>query len=552
MSIILSKKRTFAPCGAIATTLLAVAFTLSVGIAASAQTHTDERWGFKIRVPKDFRKIPAKPTERWIIGRYQSEKNYFTKDGWEFKPMMNLIIFPHSRKKGKRVEVEQSGDEITINWKQKYKDYKDYLKRNFGGGGYYFSLEEEGKEGGVDVTKYEIKVEKLANTKQRIVTWVYHLHDADLAVQVNLLEHRYKKMKNLAYRSLNSFKTVKRTKQPDHEAESVSGSAKATIGKEPKKLTPLERMRKRKEAAQAIIKKATDSLPKGWKVKKSKNYTVLTHVDARYTKKIINQAEAIRSWLDKNLGDIGEEYVPEAIIRICEDSDEENAYRSGSGFSFSTREILVSKKSFDRRYELEWMSQRLLDQFFADKNADLRNYLPGWVDNGLEGYIGSGIAKGKRLVFKPDEWEKSQLRKAEKEGHIVPCRDMIKMTGAEYRNLLNKSQWASRYQAASLVRYLYSPKCRRAKHTKHIVLEYLRNLNDIVVELRKKEEEEDKKKGRGAAKTEEEEEKRRKERAEKAKKLARYVVDEAFKRTFGEWTPANWKSLERGWAKAAL
>ena len=163
-------------------TFLTLAALCSPG--ATQSTHVDEKWGFKIRVPEDFRKIPSQVGEQWIIGKYQSEKNYFTEKGWEFKPIMQMIIFPEERKKKKRVEVEEKKDEITIRWQQKYKDYKEFLKGNFAGGGYFFSKETEGKMGGVRVSQYEIKVEKLANTKQRIITWVYHLEEGLLRVEL--------------------------------------------------------------------------------------------------------------------------------------------------------------------------------------------------------------------------------------------------------------------------------------------------------------------------------------------------------------------------------
>ena len=532
------------------------ALFLAAGVLSApvpAQIHEDNNWGFKIRVPKDWRIIPLKANERWILGKYQSNRAYQTKEGYEHRPEMKMIIFPEQRKKEKgsgRVRVENDGETVRVTRKGNYKDYKDYLKKNFAGGGYYDATDpEEDTISGVRVTKYDIKVEKGARAKRRIIAWVFHLPDADLAVDIEVLEKKVDKLKSMIRGSLKTFQLAERTgKAPDQGSDPTE---EFISPKKWEKMTPIQRMNYRKKRVAKIIQAAVDNLPEGWKQKKSPHFTVLTHVDAKFTKKIINQAEAIRNYLDKNFYEIGDEYVPESIIRICIDSNEENAYRRGSGDAYSseTREVTVAKKTnISRQYEMEWLSQGICGQWFSDKNDNLSSDMPPWIMIGMVQYVATGICKGKKLAFKPNDAEKTSLREGRRNDKLVMCQDLLKMTTEDFNKATRKSGWALLSQSGSMVRYLMSSKCRKSKLTKNIIITYMMNLNAVVTEAKKKDKKSDK---REEAETAEEEQARRKADKEAARKRARFVVDESFKRTFGHWTDKDWAAFERGWAKAA-
>jgi len=528
----------------LAVPVLAVTFACA-GVSAQS-LHEDNTWGFKIKVPRGWRTIPLKADEQWIIGKYQSDRTYYWSDEnfqYEHKPEMKIMVFPESaKKKGGRV-VEEDGETIRI--KSRYHDYRHYLKENYHGGGWFFSKEEQGEIAGIKVEQLEIKVEKGSSGKKRIVAWVYRLAGADIAVDVEVLETRYRKLRSLVYGVLKSFRLAPRTEKPSEQKPGASKTTKAK--KKPwDKMTPIERMKSRKEEADRILKLAIAKLPSGWKHKKSPHFDALTHVDARFTKKIINQAEAIRDWLDKNFYEVGEDYVPRVILRICEDSAEENAYLRGSNdaWSWESREIVVSKKTeFSRRGELEWLSGGICRQWIGDKNRLVYRYLPEWIRYGFRQYVGTALVKGKKLVFKPDDWERDQLRKGGREDKIVNNRDLMKMTEKDFEKASRKSGFTLSMQCGSLVRYLMDK-----KKTRSLLKDYMRHLNAVAKEVDKKRE----KTKVSKAKTEEEEEKEEKQRKERDEKLDRYIVDESFKRAFGHWTDSDWAAFERGWAKENL
>ena len=115
------------------TGLAMVCFLAGPGLTrTSSQMHEDNAWGFKVKVPRGWQEIPLKVNERWIIGKYMSDKSYVSEESYNHKPEMKIVVFPESVKKQRsRVEVKEDGESLEISLKYRYKDYRDYLKGNF-------------------------------------------------------------------------------------------------------------------------------------------------------------------------------------------------------------------------------------------------------------------------------------------------------------------------------------------------------------------------------------------------------------------------------------
>lgn len=59
--------------------------------------------------------------------------------------------------------------------------------------------------------KFEIKLEKLANDKMRYIGWVYEGQGVDFAVEFEVLESQYKKLRPQIMATLGSFKFIAAT-----------------------------------------------------------------------------------------------------------------------------------------------------------------------------------------------------------------------------------------------------------------------------------------------------------------------------------------------------
>lgn len=521
--------------------LVAILGVLFVGAPrASGGVHKDPEMGFAVTVPRDWRQVPIAGEEKYIVAKYLADRPYVSKkEGESHTAEMKVVLFPAGEKKGAKVTETEEG--FTVQLKNPYKDYKAFLKDN-SYGGYFVNKEEEAVVNGVGVTKIEVKFEKLT-TPRRLVAWVFHADSADYAVSFEVLEDYWEKSSPEYVQCLKSFKLLPRTK----------GQAAATGGDvvidDVTKLTPEERARRRLEKFDRALQTEVARLPEGWTTKRSTNFVALTHADAKYTQRVLDQAEVVRAWLDKAFGWYGEGIPGPVMIRICKDSDEERAYRDTSGASgwFSEKaEITMSRdiSSGKQSFEFQWVNKSVMHFWLRDRNSALTFALPDWVREGLDEFVMTAVAKGKAIEFRPDEWEANALRETERAGKLSRARDMMLATWEEFSKTEHPMA-----QSGALVRFLLDGPGARGR-SKDAFVNYLKGLSAYL-----KEQEAQEKKADGAEKpedppkTEEEEEKRYRERQEQWKKREKELLEAAFQRTFGAWSDAEWNAFEAAYRR---
>jgi hypothetical protein len=514
--------------------------------------HVDRTLGYKIRVPSKWSGMAIDIDEKWIKAHYLCNRSYQPKggDAWtDHKPYMRVIVFTDEARKVRGPSVTNRGDDTRVitGGTVPYQDYRDYLKRNQGAG-FYFSKEDEGKIAGKPVSKFEIKLEKQAGVPRRLITWVYHADDADYAVEFEVLEDHYRKIAPTCYGALKSFRFIEREAAI---SSGVTGDGSGAATRTPpweldrdswRKLSAAERTRKRKAIEESRMARTREHVPAGWKISETRHFLVISNADPRFTKKIVDAAQTCRSWLEKNLDDINDEYVMRGIIRVFASRDEYNAYvtRSGDTYNPHDREIPVCKDTgFGARAEYEGLFGYLFSQFIHDKEPLLSYNMPPWLSAGLVGYIGSAQPKGNRLVFDSSEWENTTIREAEREGKLRTARELIRMTSTEFYGSFTQNT----YQAVRLMRQLMGPLSRK-KPYKGLVLECMAAVVEKAEEMESREPT-----VRKDAETEEEEERRFKERQEAGKKNAEEFIKALEAKVF-DWSDKEWQTLERAYAAA--
>ena len=523
-------------------TVLAVfAFAASAAPAmAAGSIHEDKEHGYKVQRPRGWETMPLMPSEKWIVAKFLSDKEYFDKEGYGFKPEMRVIVFPAAVTADRGVEKTEEDDVTFIELKNPYKDYKDYMDRNYSGGGWHVALEKEMGSGDLKWTLIEIKVEKLTwGGMKRIVTGVFHLPDADFAVHFEVLEQNYDKLKSTIYGSLNSFQFIPR------EGSLASATTGGVSLVDESKLTPKERAKRREELQEAAYRKSAEGLPAGWAHFEYKGFYILTHVDKKYSLAVAKQAEAVTNWLEKSFDYLGDEYVRRPIIRICANRDEERAYQDGSGdswFSGTGREILTHQDqgSGSMSYEFEYVNRRVVSLWFADKDRDISMAMPSWLRRGLAQYVGTARLKGARLGFSPDEYEKDRLREAERSGELKTLERLLQMTGQNFWQ-----SWHHEGQAAALLRFLLDGPGRTMPGAKTFLKDYLLAIRGYVQEKEKAAEaargSED---GKQEPKTEEEEEEEYRKRQEGYRAAEEELLKEIYRRAFSGWRSVDWSKFE--------
>ena len=198
--------------------LIASAALVAPSPAQGARGYENTDFGYKLKPPKDWTQIPMQSEEKWQTAKWMCNRQYFYTEpggGWTYdhKPELVVIAF-RSAAALKRAQVEKKEDKdknVVILISNPYKDYLDYLKRTNTDGGFYVSDEEEVDLGDHKATCYEIKIEKLARSgPKRIITWVHHTPEVDFAVQMDVLENSWDKIKKEVLDTQKSFGLIER------------------------------------------------------------------------------------------------------------------------------------------------------------------------------------------------------------------------------------------------------------------------------------------------------------------------------------------------------
>jgi hypothetical protein len=339
-------------------------------------------------------------------------------------------------------------------------------------------------------------------------------------------------------RSLKSFRTIER--KGDLAAEAV-GEIVSFISLE--ELSLEERTKRLKEMEKQAHDKALADLPKGWKRSKVGRILVLDNYSPSVAKKIALQCQAVYRWLDDNLDYVGPgEYVRAPILKVFKADDLNTATFSFGGFGNNIVIEYEHNPGWAREMSTEYVSRRVVDLWFMDRDRELHWAMPYWMKHGLEDLIQNSRTKGRKLEFPEDIYDSVQLNQALSQGLLSDPKDLMLM-GIEQFN-------ASRYrgdEASAWVRFLLVGPGSKSSKTKHIFHDYLKNLAQVTAEIKEEE-----KKSRGKEDkptTEEEEDKYFQEKQNAWKHKEKRILEETFNRTFSDWKDSTWRSVTAAYMK---
>jgi hypothetical protein len=514
--------------------------------APAQELLSDTKLGFKVKAPTGYTRVPLKPDEEWIVGRWISDRSFSQRDTSGFsidhKPELNVIAFPSSKVKEK-VEVEKSGtgeqSKTTIVIKNPFKDYKDYLKRTYDEGGFYVAKEDKAEVEGVTVECLDIKVEKgTSGGPRKIVTWIFKGEDADFAVQFEMVESAWAKLKGEVTSCMRSFRRIAK------DSGGSSGPPKTTENpfQRDEDLSPAQRAARRREAEKQMQEKLAKNLTAGWTSKKYGRVLVLTDGDEKYAAKVAENANAVLDYLDANLGYVGPgEYVRSPVVRICKDSSEERVYDKGSsGWSFD-REITTSKDTGGSSHYRDYVTMQCCEHWLREHDFDVYVELPTWLEVGLRRAFEMSRSKGGKLEFVNDSWERVGLSEQSRAGKMSKAQDLVRMGGEQIYSDKNRDD-----ECAALVRYLLTG----PKKAKDALRAYIGGISTIA----RRDEEERKKAmkspGDDHPKTAEEENAKFKEENTKRREAEKKHLEEVYQAAFGTWTDPDWKSFQAAYEKS--
>lgn len=527
----------------------------ALGGVARADLHKDEQLGFSMQVPQGWRQIPIAAEEEFIVARYQSDREYADKkEGWTFRPELKVILFDPKGKK--TAEVKEEGEGVSrITVRNPYRNFKEWVKSD-GTGGRYISKEEETTVNGLPTTWYEVAYEKLTVPRHG-VAFVYHAEDIDYCATMEVLEQDWSKLSQTLLQTLKSFKAFPRKGTVKRETTGDDVVLTADLSK----LTPEERHKRRLTKFERDLEIAKSRLPDGWTVKRSKNYVAISHVDDKYTAKILDQAEAVRAWADATFSWWGDGIPGPQTLRICKDGDEERAFRdlSSRSAAWGTGEVTLAKDEGPSGFR--WLAQTLFDRWLDEKSPQLATAQPPWLSQGIREWVGSAVPKGGKLEFRADADTAAALKIAAKQKKLLLPRELLLSTyddlsardkalqeGAGKDPTAADLAWrmSAWNQAAGFVRYLLAGPGKSNPRTKDLLPRYVAALKEHLAADEGKSSSSE-----AAPKTEEEEAERYKNRQSYWKEHQKEMLKAVFDKTFEEWTDADWSALDKSYAAFA-
>ena len=526
--------------------------------------HEDARLGFRMSTPRGWEPIAQNVEERWIVGKYLSDKtDHFTdkSNGYTFshKPDLTIIAFVAEAVRERESVVEKKGKDgekqITVTLVNPFKDYMDFMKRRYTGGGFFKTSEEEIQVGDVRTTCIEIKVDKGSNEgPKRITTWIYHLQDVDVAVQFETLEDAYPKLQSEFQRCLKSFKPIPRTVGKLFEGPSTAG-APASFS-EIEKMSPEERKQYRQGLEKQAHERATETAPRGWNVSQIGRFLVINHSDEKFAKSTVADLEAQWKWLDATFGFLGErEYVRSPILRVCKDWPEmETYFKEGVSRDSRNLEIVTcpDRPKSEEEAFTRWLNvinngmstgYQMMSIWFRDRDPNTWQAMPAWLAVALEDALTTGRVKAGKLVYKLEDWERDRLREEGRKQDLTGAKDLMLMSSESFSGL------TPRLQADALVQLYLSDAASKNKKMKDLLPTYMRNLAQVARAIDQEEEAAQEGKKATAAKTEEEEDAQYKEKGQRYKRIEKRLLEETLNKTFEGWSKKDWDLLETAYGE---
>lgn len=554
----------------LAAVLAAALVTTSLSTPVQAQkVYRDNAYGFQMRIPKGFREIPISMDEKWIVAKFLYKRALEPKNGWaERTPEIRVIVFPKvdmkqvvaARKRQTKVKTKgKNGSIIEITLQQylnnPFRNYQEYLRENYKKGGWFISDEKEMRIGDLPCVAKKIDVEDKMRDGLKSTLFAYEidLGDAIYVVQLECLKDHDRKFTGSIRGSTKTFKDLPRTEALRPTVSTASDNTRVVDATKLKKKTAAERKKERESVLKRAIAKAKEQLPKGWKHYNDGAFAVFYSCSSKFAKKVSKQANIMWRFMDDNFGYVGEEHSVGGILRICKDSAEGAAYAdtsTRSGVELTAREIVLwnDKDWGFGDYGSGRLNQRILSQYFADKNARLWWSLPPWLDWGMGLYIGALKLKGSKMICKPDEWDMEVIRESLRDGKF---KDAKKLFVTRYGDF--QATREDRVQCLAMVSFLMGKGRKHSKYGK-TVQKYISSLDRRLRELEKKRKaawDEAIADAKDRAKKGEDDEKEKAAWDKEWKKDRKKIFDELFTEVFGDWKEKDWKNFDRAWRKAS-
>ena len=509
-----------------------------------AEVHKDEKLGYAFSVPQRWDRVPV-DAGGFLAAKFQSNREYEWTDPknniwFHHKPYIEVVVIPYTAKENRGVTVEKTDQGVKVTQAAPWKDVKEYMEKVFQErriGGFHFSAEDETTVGDIKVRRFEITVDKMVNGERRIYGWEFAAEDCYYGLVAEILIKEEKNLKPDLFKCFSTFKVFPRegklpgTATPGDDILIKDAKKEAT-----RERTPEEMKKERDDATARHLIRLKEGMGKDWRVTEGKNYIAVTHSDPRHTQQVMAHSEAVRSWLETNLGFVGSGYVGKVIIRIFANRQEYDSFISAKRSWSDVPEVFTfkDKEGWDWDWSTEMLNRSLYESWMKDKNAHLRWSLPFWLSWGLSDFMGRAELKQGRLVFRADLWENVEMKKMRRADDLMPAKEFFTLTSEAMRVRPN-----GYVQIQFFVNFLLAGGAQRNSKYKPLLADYLKNL----ILLLDSEDTTQAVAEQKPPQTEEEENELYRQRAQAWLAKEQAHLDHLISRTFQGWSDKDWDSF---------
>ena len=219
----------------------------------------------------------------------------------------------------------------------------------------------------------------------------------------------------------------------------------------------------------------------GYKVKKSKYWTVVSAADASFTKKATAAAEAARAFLQQVMPEAADNPLA-AVLRIFDSPDHLYAYLATRTdlreYVPERRELLfVDDPDLGGSNGYGMLFRAVLWHYLDDLDPGILPALPRWLENGCWEFMRSTRFDGRKIEFSPSDVEKGRVDYQLRGAGMPPLWDLIQESmQPSPEGGADEDPWGYTPECARLLRWWWMHDGQKAFDNPHLLHDYVRGL----------------------------------------------------------------------------
>lgn len=423
---------------------------------------TEPRLGLTFAPPKGWVELPGDRERHATLRLFAAPRALAGKAEGSHTPVLRVMFFA---KGGDDTHDVVDGLPRTT----PFRSLADFAKRGLGAKDITAEAHKAGKADGERITATGIPGDRVLFA-QTVV-----LDDGVAAVGIEVLANQADKLKKDIDAALGSVDTIARVPaaRSDVPWADASWSGKDAAA----------RLAARRTWAEAVVAATAKAPELGYKVGKSKYWTVLSAADPGFTKKAVTAAEVGREWLAKHLPELTKEPPLPAVLRIFDSMDQYVAFQLVRGdsreYDAEHRELLlVNDRDNGGPTGFGAVLRAVLWQVFDDVDPGVLPAMPRWLDNGCWEFTRSTTFDGKKFEFAAGDVERGRIDYYRQKDQPMPAlwdliQEHIQKSPDDGKN---EDVWGYTPECARLMRWLWLFDGQKAFDKPSLVADYVKGL----------------------------------------------------------------------------